>query len=125
MSTLRNLPTTSPASLTSLIDIRDGRVVSMALSKSDACQMMLMAFGTGESVSEETYFGDTLYTVLEGEMSLFIGDTKHLLKAGDSLMIPAGISHAIAAQAISSFFRLLWKNNFINTIQGGFYNGTY
>ena len=104
MSPLRNLPTTSPASLASLIDIRDGRVVSMALSKSDACQMMLMAFGTGESVSEETYFGDTLYTVLEGEMSLFIGDTKHLLKAGDSLMIPAGISHAIGG---SGNFKLL------------------
>lgn len=92
---LRNLPTESPANLASLIVIREGRVVSMALSKSDACQMMLMAFGTGESVSEETYFGDTLYTVLEGEMPLFIGDTKHLLKAGDSLMVPAGTPHAI------------------------------
>lgn len=56
MSTLRNLPTTSPANLASLIDIREGRVVSMALSKSDACQMMLMAFGTGESVRRRNLF---------------------------------------------------------------------
>lgn len=101
---LRNLPTESPASLASLIDIREGRVVSMALSKSDTCQMMLMAFGDGESVSEETYFGDTLYTVLEGEMPLFIGEAKHLLKAGDSLMIPAGTPHAVGG---AGSFKLL------------------
>ena len=98
MNTLRNLPTESPSSLASLIDIREGRVVSMALSRSDTCQMMLMAFGTGESVSEETYFGDTLYTVVEGEMPLFIGSTKHLLKTGDSLMIPAVTLHAIGGE---------------------------
>lgn len=95
MDTLRNLPTDAPANLASLIDIREGRVVSMSLSKSDTCQIMLMAFGSGESVSEEIYFGDTLYTVLEGEMPLFIGNAKYLLKTGDSLMIPSGTSHAI------------------------------
>ena len=52
MDTLRNLPTDAPANLASLIDIREGRVVSMSLSKSDTCQIMLMAFGSGESVSE-------------------------------------------------------------------------
>lgn len=95
MDTLRNLPTDAPANLASLIDIREGRVVSMSLSKSDTCQIMLMAFGSGESVSEEIYFGDTLYTVLEGEMPLFIGNAKYLLKTGDSLMVPSGTSHAI------------------------------
>ena len=95
MDTLRNLPTDAPANLASLIDIREGRVVSMSLSKSDTCQIMLMAFGSGESVSEEIYFGDTLYTVLEGEMPLFIGNAKYLLKTGDSLMIPSGTSLAI------------------------------
>ena len=85
MDTLRNLPTDAPANLASLIDIREGRVVSMSLSKSDTCQIMLMAFG----------FGDTLSTVLEGEMPLFIGNAKYLLKTGDSLMIPSGTSHAI------------------------------
>ena len=41
MDTLRNLPTDAPANLASLIDIREGRVVSMSLSKSDTCQIML------------------------------------------------------------------------------------
>ena len=43
MDTLRNLPTDAPANLASLIDIREGRVVSMSLSKSDTCQIMLLS----------------------------------------------------------------------------------
>lgn len=109
MNTLRNLPTKSPASLASLIDIREGRVVSMSLTRSDTCQMMLMAFGTGESVSEETYFGDTLYTVLEGEMPLSIGHITHLLKASDSLMVPAGTSHAIGGKGSFKLLQMTFQ----------------
>lgn len=104
MNTLRNLPTETPESLTSLIQIREGRVVSMALSKSEACQMMLMAFGTGESVSEESYFGDTLYLVLDGEMPITVGTSKTILKTGDTFMVPSGTLHAIGG---SGNFKLL------------------
>ena len=68
MEFLRNLPVDHPEELAKLIEIRPGRVVSMALSRSERCQMTLLAFGDGESVSEERYFGDTLYYVLEGSM---------------------------------------------------------
>ena len=64
MEFLRNLPVDHPEELAGLIEIRPGRVVSMALSRSEHCQMTLLAFGDGESVSEERYFGDTLYYVL-------------------------------------------------------------
>ena len=67
MEFLRNLPTDDPAALAGLIDIRPARVVSMALTRSEHCQMTLLAFGDGESVSEERYFGDTLYLCAGGE----------------------------------------------------------
>ena len=67
MDILRNLPVQQPAALRELISIQPGRVVSMALSCSEHCQMTLLAFGDGESISEERYFGDTVYYVLEGE----------------------------------------------------------
>ena len=53
MEFLRNLPTDDPAALAGLIDIRPARVESMALTRSEHCQMNLLAFGDGESVSEE------------------------------------------------------------------------
>ena len=58
MDFLRNLPTQQPQQLTQLIQIQPGRVVSMAMSRQEHCQMTLLAFGDGESISEECYFGD-------------------------------------------------------------------
>lgn len=68
MDFLRNLPTQQPQQLTQLIQIQPGRVVSMAMSRQEHCQMTLLAFGDGESISEECYFGDTLYYILEGAL---------------------------------------------------------
>ena len=95
MEFLRNLPTDDPAALAGLIDIRPARVVSMALTRSEHCQMTLLAFGDGESVSEERYFGDTLYYVLEGSMPVYQEDKKTVLRAGACMAVPAGVTHAI------------------------------
>lgn len=97
MDFLRNLPTQQPRQLARLIEIQPGRVVSMAMSRQEHCQMTLLAFGDGESVSEECYFGDTLYCVLEGALQISMGDGSCRLQSGDCLAVPARTSHAVAA----------------------------
>ncbi len=94
---LRNLPTQQPEALSQLICIQPGRVVSMSMSRREQCQMTLLAFGDGESVSEERYFGDTLYYVLEGELHISMEGGSHRLCPGDCLAVPARASHAVAA----------------------------
>ena len=97
MELLRNLPTQHPEKLAGLIEIQPGRVVSMAMSRSEHCQMTLLAFGAGESVSEECYFGDTLYCVLEGSLSVSAENGTHTLCAGDCLAVPARMPHGVRA----------------------------
>ena len=82
MDILRNLPVQQPAALSELISIQPGRVVSMALSRSEHCQMTLLAFGDGESISEECYFGDTLYYILEGALYVSVGEGQPLSSNG-------------------------------------------
>lgn len=93
---LRNLPVRHPEKLAGLIDVQPGQVVSMAVSRSEHCQMTLLAFGDGESVSEECYFGDTLYYVLEGGLSVSEENGTHTLYAGDCLAVPARMSHGVS-----------------------------
>ena len=97
MELLRNLPTHQPEKLAGLIEIQPGRVVSMAMSRSEHCQMTLLAFGDGESVSEECYFGDTLYYVLEGSLSVSAESGVHTLCAGACLAVPARTPHEVSA----------------------------
>lgn len=97
MKSLRNVPTRQPENLAQLIAIQQGRVVSMAMSRGEHCQMTLLAFGDGESISEECYFGDTLYYVVDGTLSVSMGGGTYTLLTGQCLAVPARTEHAIAA----------------------------
>ena len=103
MDILRNLPVQQPAALRELISIQPGRVVSMALSRSEHCQMTLLAFGDGESISEERYFGDTVYYVLEGH--------EVRLGAGDCLAVPAQTTHAIGGSGPFKLLQITIQSN--------------
>lgn len=95
MEHLRNLPLDHAENFAKMIDIQPGRVVSMALSRNEHCQMTLLAFADGESVSEEQYFGDTLYYVLEGEMPLAVGEEEYVIHAGECMAVPSNMLHAV------------------------------
>lgn len=101
---LRNLPRETPTAVSDLIAVQSGRVVSMALSKTENCQMTLFAFAAGESVSQEYYFGDTLYMVIEGEMPIYMNEKKLVIAAGECLAVEAGVLHAIGGEGA---FKLL------------------
>ena len=94
MEFMKHLPE-DPAKLADLIEIKPGRVVSMSLSKSECCQMMIMAVSQGEEVTEEEYPGDTFYLVLEGTMPLYRDGKRYNMNAGDTAVVPRGVGHAI------------------------------
>lgn len=104
MEMLRNLPVGCGQALADLIDVRPGQVVSMALSRAGKLQMTLFSFAEGEGVSEERYFGDTFYYVVEGEMPLKTPEAQMVLRCGECTAVPAGTLHAIGG---AGAFKLL------------------
>ena len=97
MEFIKNLPDTV-SNLSSLIEYRQGRVVSMSLTRCEHYQMMLMAVSEGEEVTSEQYPGDTIYYVLDGIMPLEKENETLILKTGECLAIPANLPHAIGGQ---------------------------
>lgn len=59
--------------------------------------MTLLAFGDGESISEECYFGDTLYYILEGALYVSVGRTAAVFKRAIAWQFPAHTPHAVVA----------------------------
>lgn len=106
MKYFKNLPET-PILLSKLIDVRKNQVVSMALSKKEDTQMTLFAFSAGEGVSEEAYPSDTLYLVIEGDMTLKLDDKSYQLKSGECMAVPAEKLHSFYG---NSDFKLLQIN---------------
>ncbi len=69
----------------------------MALTKSDNVQMTLFAFDEGEGVSSHSAPGDALIVVLDGEAEITVGDKKYNVVKGQSIVLPAGVPHAVHA----------------------------
>ena len=63
---LRNIPTDAPVQFASLVAARKGTVASRSLTRGGDGSMTLLAFAAGESVSEEIYPQDVMYSLVEG-----------------------------------------------------------
>lgn len=103
---LRNLPTDTPASLATLVEVHPGQISSRALSGGAAVDIMLLAFAEGESVSEEEYFGDTLYHIVEGKAVIVLPDRFVSIGAGEVFMVPAHVVHAVESDGACKVLQL-------------------
>ena len=87
----------SPSSLAGLIDVQEGSVVSRTLVKKATGTVTLFAFDTGEGLSEHSTPNDALVQILEGTAKITVGGTPHEVGAGEVLLLPADIPHALTA----------------------------
>ncbi len=57
--------------------------------------MTIFAFAKGEEISTHDSNGDAMVTVLEGVGRFTVGGVPHIVKAGESLVMPAKVPHAV------------------------------
>ena len=94
-----------PIHLAELLDYAPGAVVSRTLVKSKAGTLTVFAFDQGEELSEHTTPFDAHVQVLEGRAELVIGGESVLPKAGETVLMPADVPHAV--KAVERFKMLL------------------
>ena len=83
--------------LSNLVDYSAGGVVSKQIVKSAAGNTTLFSFDKGEGLSEHTAPFDALVQILEGEMEIVVDGNHSRMKAGESLVLPANVPHALTA----------------------------
>lgn len=83
--------------LSQLVDYSDGGVVSKQVLKSNAGNITLFSFDKGQGLSEHTAPFDAMVQVLDGEVEIKIAGNPILLKKGETIIMPANISHALFA----------------------------
>jgi quercetin dioxygenase-like cupin family protein len=72
-------------------------VVSKTVIKRDTGTVTLFAFAKGEGLSTHSAPFDAMVYIVDGSASITIGETHHQLSAGESIIMPAGIPHALHA----------------------------
>jgi quercetin dioxygenase-like cupin family protein len=87
-----------PFDLENHVDYADGSVVSKILIKKDIGNITLFAFDSGQGLSEHTAPFDAVVYILDGQAEITIGAKASTVKAGEMLIMPANISHALQAE---------------------------
>ena len=93
-----------PVALAGLVEYQAGSVVSQTLVKARAGTVTLFAFDEGEGLSEHTAPFDALVNVVDGQARVRVGGEDHTLNAGDIILLPANVPHAVHA---ASRFKML------------------
>jgi len=76
----------------------DGAVVSKTLIKKETGNVTLFAFEAGQGLSEHTAPFDALVEILDGEARITIGGEARTVKAGEMIIMPADVPHALHAE---------------------------
>ena len=98
-------PKSQVLKMADLAAYQEGSVVSRQITKAEAGNVTLFAFDAGQELSEHTAPFDALVHVLDGEAEVRLAGLPHSLRAGDAIIMPADVPHAV--RAVTKFKMLL------------------
>lgn len=83
--------------LTEMTDYTADAISKKVISKKDGGDILLMAFKNGQELKEHTASADALVQVLEGKCNITISGKPFHLVAGQFIIMPANIPHAVVS----------------------------
>jgi len=87
------------------IEYAEGAVVSKTIIKESTGTITLFAFDKGQELSPHTAPFDALVQMMEGKATITVGGERAEMEAGEAIVLPANITHAV--EATESFKMLL------------------
>ncbi len=87
-----------PINLKDYIEYSTGSVVSKTLKENKAGTITLFAFDAGQGLNEHSAPFDAVVQVIDGEGRFIIGGEEHDLTAGQLIIMPANVPHAVRAK---------------------------
>lgn len=101
---IKNMPHAQVVAMADQVDYMPGQIVSKTLAQNAYHSLTLFAFDKGEEISSHDSKGDAMVYALDGEGTITIDGKAHTLKAGEAIIMPATIPHAVFA---SERFKML------------------
>jgi Uncharacterized conserved protein, contains double-stranded beta-helix domain len=79
------------------VEYASGGILSKTVLKKETGNISLFSFAKGEALSEHTAPFDAMIQVVDGKGEVTIGGKPYILKAGEAIIMPANIPHAVKA----------------------------
>ncbi len=94
----RKMATSKVYELARMVEYGEDAVVSRTLVDNKAGTITLFSFDAGQGLSEHTAPFDALVQMLDGEGEFTVGGKRHRVPAGNILLMPANVPHAVKAK---------------------------
>jgi quercetin dioxygenase-like cupin family protein len=91
--------------LEGMIEYSSGGVISKQILKNQSGNITLFSFDKGQGLTEHTAPFDAMVQILDGSAEITIGGNPNLVTKGETIIMPANITHAL--QAVEQFKMLL------------------
>jgi quercetin dioxygenase-like cupin family protein len=75
----------------------DGTIASRMVINHKNGSVTVFSFDENEGLSEHSAPFDALVTILDGECEVWVAGQTYRMNTGDSIIFPAGVSHALSA----------------------------
>lgn len=95
---IKNIELSKVYEMETLVSYQEGQVVSRTLAQGRNLSLTLFAFDKGEEISSHSSGGDAMVYLLDGEASITIGEQTYDVKKGETVVMPAGVPHALLAK---------------------------
>jgi quercetin dioxygenase-like cupin family protein len=92
------MPAGEAVDLKGLVDYQSGAIVSREIARTKGGTATLFAFDAGQGLSEHTAPFDAIITVLEGEAEVTVGGKPAKPGAGQAVLMPGNVPHAVRAE---------------------------
>ena len=92
------MPAGKALGLANLVSYAAESIVSRTLVENRAGTVTVFAFAAGQGLSEHTAPFDALVEVLDGEGRFTVGGRPNRVTAGQALLMPANVPHAVEAR---------------------------
>lgn len=94
---IRNIDHSTVLTMADQVQYLQGQIVSKTLAQSKYNSLTLFAFDQGEEISSHDSTGDAMVLVLDGKGQVTIDGVDFQLSTGESIVMPAGITHSVYA----------------------------
>lgn len=95
MGILKNINIAEVLTLKDEIAYQKGQVVSKTLVQNESVGITLFSFDKGEEISTHESGGDAFVTCLDGVGKITVDGVEHIVKTGESIVMPARHPHAV------------------------------
>ena len=94
---IKNIEHSTVLPLASQVEYQAGQIASKTLAQSNHHSLTLFAFEKGEEISSHESRGDAFVQCLDGVGKITIGGKEYVLNAGEAIVMPAQVPHAVYA----------------------------